>query len=276
MRDVHDYYEANTRKFLLFGAEGAIHRELWAPGITSKAAALHHAHDLVLRELLAVSSRGHARVLDLGCGVGAATRFLAGRVPARLYGVSLSGRQVALAQRWPSGESLLGQCSFHEADFCSLPAHLSAELRPIDLAFGIESFVHAGSAHAFFREASSVLRPGGRLVLVDDFVASTDGPLTLLEDVRSGWHMHSLLTMASVAAAAESQGLFLADSVDLSSFQRLGRPRDKLVRAFQPALRRVRRYSLWAQSLVGGDALQRCHRRGLLKYRLVRFEKRLA
>jgi hypothetical protein len=36
----------------------------------------------------------------------------------------------------------------------------------------------------------------------------------------------------------------------------------------------VRDRSLWAQSLVGGDALQACHRDGLLEYRLLRFEPR--
>jgi hypothetical protein len=31
---------------------------------------------------------------------------------------------------------------------------------------------------------------------------------------------------------------------------------------------------MWAQSLVGGDALQRCHSAGLIQYRLLRFERR--
>jgi hypothetical protein len=31
---------------------------------------------------------------------------------------------------------------------------------------------------------------------------------------------------------------------------------------------------MWADSMVGGDALQRCHRAGLLEYRLLRFVRR--
>jgi hypothetical protein len=31
---------------------------------------------------------------------------------------------------------------------------------------------------------------------------------------------------------------------------------------------------VWAESLVGGHALQRCHRAGLLEYRLLRFARR--
>jgi hypothetical protein len=53
MTAVREYYEANTGKFLLFGAEGAIHRELWAERVTSREQAVHHVHELMLAELRA-------------------------------------------------------------------------------------------------------------------------------------------------------------------------------------------------------------------------------
>jgi SAM-dependent methyltransferase len=273
MTTVRDYYEANTRKFLLFGAQGAIHRELWAPGITSRAAALHHVHELVLTELRGVSPAGRGRVLDLGCGVGAAVRFLAERVPARIYGISVSPAQVAIARRRMAGRRLHGECSFHEGDFCAMPAALASEARHIDLAFSIEAFVHAESTDRFFREASRALRPGGRLVIVDDFLAKGGAESALIDDVTSGWHMQSLVRRSEAVDAAALHGLRLTGFIDLSSLQRLGRPRDRLVHALQPLFRRIRRHSPWAQSLVGGDALQRCHRLGLINYQLLRFDK---
>jgi SAM-dependent methyltransferase len=270
---VREYYDANTSKFLLFGAEGAIHRELWGPGTSTKAEAVHYVHDLILSEIRALAVDGDARVLDLGCGVGAADRFLAERIPARIYGVSISPRQVAHAASWPRGRTLLGELSFHEADFCALSPSLASAIAPVDLAFAIEAFVHAESAAAFFAQVSRVLRPGGRLILVDDFLEGSGREDRLLGDVRRGWHMHSLLTVAETRAAATANDLRWAGSLDLSSLQRLGRPRDKLVHAIQPLLRPLSRFSPWAESLVGGDALQTCHRRGLLRYQLLRFER---
>src|SRR3954451_470952 len=91
--DVRRYYDANTRKFLLAGSQRAIHRELWGPGVTSRSEAAHHAHALVLDELRPEDRR----VLDLGCGVGTAALYLAGRRPVEVLGISISPEQIRLA-----------------------------------------------------------------------------------------------------------------------------------------------------------------------------------
>jgi SAM-dependent methyltransferase len=262
---VRDYYDANTRKFLLTGAERAIHRELWAPGVTARAEAVHHAHALVLDQL----DPGDRRVLDLGCGVGAAALYLARRRAVEVVGVSISPAQVRLADRFAArGGPLQGTVRFTPADFTALPGDLTG----FDLAFAIESFVHADPAAVFFDQAARALRAGGALVVIDDIrVGDRDAPA--LDDFRAGWHAPSVLSVAEAEALAAEAGLSLAASVDLSSLQRLGRPRDRVIHAVLPLLRRLRGRSLWAQSLVGGDALQHCHRAGLLEYRMLRFER---
>ena len=167
---VRHYYDANTWKFLLTGTQRAIHRELWGPGVTNAAEAVHHAHALVLDEL----GPADVRVLDLGCGVGTAALYLARRRPVEVVGVSISPAQIRLADRFAArSEPLQGSVGFRAADFTDLPA----ELTGFDLAFAIESFVHADPALAFFRGAAGALRPGGALVVID----VTDTGLTLVE-----------------------------------------------------------------------------------------------
>jgi SAM-dependent methyltransferase len=270
---VSAYYDSNTWKFLLFGSEKSIHRELWAPGIARKRDAMHHAHALVVTEVRDLVPDGRARILDLGCGVGAASQFVAERLPAEMIGVSISPVQIAHARRWLDRRHppLAGRCTFREADFCALPA----DLADIDLAFAIEAFVHAQDTAAFFREVARALRPGGRLVVIDDVLTGeTAGPEgeSLLHDVRSGWHMGSLVTEPHAAALAGAHGLRFVRSVDLSPWQRLFRPRDRVIHAALPLLRWGARYSHWCESLVGGDALQAAHRAGLIQYRLWMFE----
>jgi cyclopropane fatty-acyl-phospholipid synthase-like methyltransferase len=262
---VRDYYDANTWKFLLAGEERAIHRGLWGPGVKSPGEAAHHTHALVLDEL----GPSDRRVLDLGCGVGTAALYLARRRAVEVVGVSISPAQIRLADRYAArGGPMAGHVRFAVADFTALPT----ELVGFDLAFAIESFVHADPAGAFFAAAARALRPGGALVVIDD-VRTGDRDDPALEDFRAGWHAPSVLSVAEAEALAVEAGLRLVASRDLSSWQRLGRPRDRFIHAVLPVLRRARGRSMWAQSLVGGDALQRCHRAGLLEYRLLRFER---
>ena len=265
-RGVREFYDANTWKFLLTGSHRAIHRELWGPGVTSRREALQHAHALVLGEL----GPDDRRILDLGCGVGSAALFLAERRPIEVVGVSISPEQIRLAERFAGrAAELEGGAAFEVADFTDLPPNLSG----FDLAFAIESFVHADPASAFFGEVSRVLRPGGSLVVIDDFRTS-DRADARLDDFRAGWHVASLVSVAEAGSIAADAGLDLVASRDLSPLQRFGRPRDRLVHALRPMLRAVRGRSPWAQAMVGGDALQACHRAGLLEYRLLRFERR--
>ncbi len=269
MSKVRDYYDANTWKWLLSGTDGALHRELWGPGTTSRRDAMHYIHRRVLDQVIELCPSGQARVVDLGCGVGAGVVYLAGHIPAEVHGISLSPRQVAHARRRAArlNGALRGTCTFHEADFCALPPAVAQAVAGADLAYAIESFVHAESAAAFFEQAARALKPGGRLVLVDDLLSSAGaagGPF--VADFRAGWQVHSLLGADEVAAVASGCGLTLSRRTSLSPYMRLGRPRDRVIRALQPILRRGRRYSHWCQSLVGGDALQRCHQAGLMEY----------
>jgi cyclopropane fatty-acyl-phospholipid synthase-like methyltransferase len=265
---VRDYYDSNTWKFLLSGSERAIHRELWAPGVTTRGEAVHHAHALVLDQLGA----GDRRVLDLGCGVGTAALYLARRRPVEVVGVTISPVQARLADRYAArSRPLRGDVRFVAADFTALPDDLTG----FDLALAIEAFVHADPAAAFFDGAARALRPGGALVIVDD-VRPDDREDPALDDFRAGWHAPSVLPVAEIDALAAEAGLVPVASNDLSGLQRLGRPRDRVIHAALPLLRRMAGRSVWAQSLVGGDALQHCHRAGLLQYRLLRFERRAA
>jgi SAM-dependent methyltransferase len=186
-----------------------------------------------------------------------------------VVGVSISPAQIRLAERFAARSGPLRESvRFQAADFTALPE----ELTGFDLAFAIESFVHADPAAAFFDQAARALRPGGALVIVDD-VRDGDRDDPALDDFTAGWHAPSLLSVAEAEALAADAGLALVASDDLSSLQRLGRPRDRFIHALLPLLRRVRSRSMWAQSLVGGDALQYCHRAGLLEYRMLRFER---
>src|SRR5690606_8338414 len=104
-RSVAAYYDDNTRRFLAFGqggSEGAIHRAVWGPGVSSRSQAFAFVNQRLLEHLdvhLPRERYPRLRVLDMGCGVGATLGFLSSRRAIDGLGVTLSSVQVEMARR---------------------------------------------------------------------------------------------------------------------------------------------------------------------------------
>ena len=180
--DVARYYDQNTASFLAHGqggAQGIVHRAVWGEGVGGREEAFHFVHDL-LRARIAES--GARRILDLGCGVGASLEHVLRGTEVAGFGVTNSAVHAELARK-----RLGGRATIFELDFCSdpLPA-------PVDLAFGIESFVQATDAEAFLANIAKAVAANGYLVLCDDFLTGA-GEDRWVSEFRRGWRASSLL-----------------------------------------------------------------------------------
>jgi SAM-dependent methyltransferase len=276
---VRRFYQRNADRFERFGQGGtSLHRAVWAPGVTSRRAAFHHVDELVLR---AVPPVQHPLVVDLGCGVGASLLYLAARLDLRGEGITISANQVARAtaliaaagagDRAGAGARARVRC--RQGDFL----HPPADLRGADLAFSIEAFVHGSDPAAYFRAAADLLRPGGTLVICDDFLARSD-PLSprharWLQDFRLGWRVGSLITAECGRELARDAGFSPVEDLDLTPYLELRRPRDRAVGLLMALTRPMPIAGEYWRSLAGGDALQHALGSGALHYRFLRFER---
>lgn len=260
------YYEANTRRFLARGqggGEGAIHRAVWAEGVESRKGAMHHVHELLLKEIDAIGASA-PRLLDLGCGVGASLVYLLERREGEGFGVTNSALQAKLARERVGSRAAILEGDFEEAE---LPGG-------VDLAFGIESFVHASAPHRFFASAAAALRPFGRLALCDDFLAPGAFGASWVREFRRGWHASSLCTPGDADGAAAGSGLDLVSDRDLTPFLELDRPRDRMIRVAVAAGSALGLEAPGFRALLGGNALRQCLKRGLVTYRFRVWRKR--
>lgn len=274
--EVEEYYESNTKRFLRFGqggSVGAIHRAVWGPGVQTRAQAFHFVHDRLL-ERVGPQTR---RVLDLGCGVGASLEYLAERRDVQGVGVTISASQVQLATERFARAGLSERLRCVQADFTALPT----EIEPVDLAYGIESFVHAPDPAPFFAEAARIVRPGGVLAVCDDFASERveRGELSRREarwvrEFRTGWNVGSLVSPRTAQAIADEHGFNLLDDHDLTADVELRRPRDRVITAMVRLGRHVPTRSPWWLNMLGGNALQMALVRRLFTYRLQVWERR--
>jgi SAM-dependent methyltransferase len=269
---VRRYYDHNMAAFERFGQGGAsIHRAVWGPGVSTRIGAIHHVDELLLETL----PRGLDRptVVDLGCGVGASLLYLAERVDVRGEGITISGRQADRAATLLAEAGAADRVRCREGDFLFIPDDLVGRS---DLTFSIEAFVHSPDPDRYLHEAARTLRPGGRLVVCDDFLISADPPASAraarwLAEFQDGWRVGSLVTVDRLRSLAAGHGLTLVRDLDLTAGLELRRPRDRFITVLVALARVARPGGDYWRSLVGGNALQLALLHGLLSYRFLEF-----
>jgi len=122
----------------------------------------------VLATIAGISSG--ERVLDAGCGIGGSAVWLAENLGVSVVGVNINAKQVERARWLALGGRLEDRVQFHVADFCA--TELADE--SFDVVWALESACYAEDMRSFLVEARRLLRPGGRLIVADGFLARED------------------------------------------------------------------------------------------------------
>ena len=280
---VRRYYDQTTRLFMKFGGANtayAIHRAVWSGDGDTFDSAINRTNAGLLRSLRdAAPTRGATRVADLGCGIGGSLFYLAAHWGAELLGIGLtiSKTQVELAQARARTLKLDGATmTFVHGDYLRVPIASASH----HAACAIESYCHAPDPARFFSEVSRILRPGGRLVLCDDFLARASDPGAIdpgdafwLRAYLEGWRVPELTTLARSIDLAAQGGLRMLEKTDLTPQLRLRAvphvPALLMIAAARPF---AHAHEIFP-SMIGSIALQHCLKRGLVEYQFVVFEK---
>jgi cyclopropane fatty-acyl-phospholipid synthase-like methyltransferase len=151
------------------------------PGTRSHQDELLHANQ-VLADAVAIRPGEH--VLDAGCGIGGGGIWLASERGARVFGVTLSETQLRIAREAALRAGVVDRVEFRVEDYTrtSLPDE------SVDVVWAHESACYAPDRRALLEEVRRVLRPGGRIVVADGFLARPPrvGEFWLLEAFERG------------------------------------------------------------------------------------------
>ena len=268
---IRRYYDQNTRLFLAFGSGHkvtSIHRAVWADGARSLDEALNVTHQRILAQI-------HGpRIADLGCGVGASLLHILPQMvqPAFGLGLTISPVQAQLAQSAAARLGLAAQSAIVEGDFVSVPLGNAM----LDAVYSVEAFCHALDPAAYLREAARLLRPGGKLILVDDFCAEralSAAEADWLAAYRAGWYVPGVCQPREATEWADAAGLTLRRNDDLSSFLCLRAIPDVLARLLLRLGEKLPIRHAILPSMLGSMALQQSLQQGILEYRFMVFEK---
>jgi len=103
-----------------------------------------------------------ACILDVGCGFGASSIYLARNYKAEATGITISPIQVEMASKAASSAEV-------NAKFLLMDAQAMSFNRSFDVVWSVESISHYQNIEAFFTSAAGLLKPGGTLAVIDWF-----------------------------------------------------------------------------------------------------------
>ena len=136
----------------------------------------------LIEELLAwaesdACNKPPSTILDLGCGIGGSSLYLAEKLGAQVTGISLSPVQIKRARERALNQGLANQVTFEVANALEMPFADQS----FDWVWSLESGEHMPDKAKFLQECYRVLKPGGRLILATWChrpTTSWAGPLT--------------------------------------------------------------------------------------------------
>jgi tocopherol O-methyltransferase len=101
-------------------------------------------------------------ILDVGCGIGGSSLYLAEKYHAKATGITLSPVQAQRATERAQEFGLSARAHFQVADAQAMPFDSNS----FDLVWSLESGEHMPDKTKFMQECYRVLKPGGKLIMV--------------------------------------------------------------------------------------------------------------
>ncbi|KAK3326324.1 S-adenosyl-L-methionine-dependent methyltransferase [Apodospora peruviana] len=277
-----------------------IHHGYWATDEAKTNDSKEVAQVNLIRLLLTISGVAEGgRVLDVGCGIGGTSRFLASQLGCTVTGITISGKQVEMATRLTKNEATAaspaeevtvspdadgflalgkGKVRFIELDAEKMGEFFVSDAGRFDAVWISEALSHFPNKALFFNNAHKVLREGGKLALADWFKGEGLADKEFENDIKpieDGMLLPPLCTQQDYVKFATDAGLKV-----------IGGPKDiskDVSKTWDISWSLVQNPSLWAFAFSQGRdgiaflqafrAMRRGYANGSFRYAVMAFEK---
>ncbi|NJN88348.1 MAG: methyltransferase domain-containing protein [Leptolyngbyaceae cyanobacterium SL_7_1] len=161
-----------------------------------------------------------SQVVDIGCGIGGSSLYLAEKFSASVQGITLSPVQANRASERAQAAGLADRVQFQVADALAMPFGD----RAFDLVWSLESGEHMPNKVKFLQECYRVLQPGGTLMMATwcHRPVTPTTPLTAnehrhLEDIYQAYRLPYVISLPEYEAIARAIGFQSIRTVDWST-----------------------------------------------------------
>lgn len=153
------------------------------------------------------------QVLDVGCGLGGAMRYLAATVGCRVTGIDLTASYIELAEQLTARTGLGERASYHVGSALQMPFAAEA----FDAAYTFHVAMNISDREGLYSEIARVLKPGAGFCVYDVMRGEVDGvryPVPWAETAQTS----HLTTPAEMRDLLDRAGFQIETIEDRSAF----------------------------------------------------------
>jgi tocopherol O-methyltransferase len=219
-QQIQEFYDASSGLWEEVWGEHMHHGYYGADG--KKQVERRQAQIDLIEELLTWSLPTDANptdILDVGCGIGGSSLYLADKFKAQVTGITLSPVQADRATERAKAAGLSEQAHFKVANALEMPFADHS----FDFVWSLESGEHMPDKAKFLQECYRVLKPGGRLMLATWCHRETAAqPLTAeeqkhLQDIYRVYCLPYVISLSEYITITEQCGFQDLRSADWST-----------------------------------------------------------
>ena len=187
-----------------------IHHGYWLTGKETKEEAQENLIKLLINR---GGFKERPRILDVGCGIGGSSIYLAKNLNANVTGITISPIQIEMANKNALQEKV-------NIDFKLMDAENMNLKKDFNIIWSIEALSHLNDQRKFFKNASEFLLPNGKYAIIDWFKKenlSVEDEDKFIKPIKEGMLTPSMKTMLDYRQYMEEAGFTVTVFEDLST-----------------------------------------------------------
>lgn len=214
--DIAKYFDTHQSSYSRFWSSTALHYGFWYDDTKSLAEAILNTNKFAI-DTLSIGS--HDIVLDAGCGVGGTSLYIAETTGARVEGITLSDVQLKIARKRAAQSVASSLLNISKQDY----VRTSFEDETFSKIIGIESICYAHSKGDFLSEAYRIMKPGGRIAVIDAFLTKehlNPEEQDIYAKFTGGWVIPNLPTQSQFSSLLSQAGFKNVSFIDMQRYVR--------------------------------------------------------